>query len=115
MKNIIYHNDPADPLFGTTTEVDLPDPPTAPLVLSKTAFQDLAWAQLGGGTTGMARFNVIMNGCKTGSDVLQAVYDRYQAALTFEKAKVLLFTQIMVPSVMTQAEANAILNNWPQG
>jgi hypothetical protein len=92
--------------------ITVPDP--APLILSKTGFQDLAWAHLGAGTTGMARFNVIMTACKGGDDVLQAVYDRYQAAQTFEKAKVDAFTQIMVAaSVMTSGERTAILDNWP--
>ena len=103
---------PSDPV-GVLVGTDVIE--TFPTLLSKTSFMDLAWAQLGGGTTGMARFNAIMTACKTGNDVLQAVYDRYTAAVTFEKGNVGALTQIMVgATVMTSGERDAILNNWPE-
>jgi hypothetical protein len=118
VKNIIYHNDPKDPLFGTTTEVDTPDPPTSPLLLSKTAFQDYAVSQLGGGMTGMARFQAIMDGCAAGTGAVKFCFSRYEAAQTFLKTAVDQFTQIMVaanPPVMTADERAAIIGNWPEG
>jgi hypothetical protein len=30
MKEVIYYNDPSDPRFGTTEEVEHPDPPFVP-------------------------------------------------------------------------------------
>jgi len=109
-----HHNDPNDPLFGETTTSTVPDPPSIPSLLSKTAFQDLAVANLGSGTTGMTRFQAIIDACPAGSGAVKFCFSRYEAAVTFEKADVANFTAIMVgASIMTQAEADAILNNWP--
>lgn len=102
-----------NPNYGQTTIVEHPDPPLVPKNLSKTAFMDLCWTQLGGGSVGMARFNVIMTACKTGDDILQAIYDRYVAADIFNKTLASQMLALMVgANVMEQAEADAVLNNW---
>lgn len=89
-------------------------PTPQPMLLSKTAFQDLSVAHLGAGMTGMARFQAIMDACAGGSGAIKFCFSRYEAAQTFEKTQVANFTAIMVAAaIMTQAEADAILNNWP--
>lgn len=99
---------------GTITETEFPDPPASPRTLSKTAFQDLAIANLGGGSTGMARFQQIMDASASGTGAVKFCFSRYDAALTFEKSAVDGFTSIMVgASIMTSDEKAAILNNWP--
>lgn len=101
---------------GTFTNPPAPPPP-APvyILLSKTAFQDLAWAQLGSGASGMARFSVILKACANGNDVLQAIFDRYQAATLFARDQVKALTDIMVGAgVMQGFEQLAILTNWPK-
>lgn len=85
-------------------------------VLSKTAFQDYAVSQLGGGVTGMGRFTDIMDA--TADSPVSAVrfaYTRYEAAQTFEKSNVAALTQIMAANgTMTAEERTAILENWPE-
>ena len=49
MKIIQTITDPDLPDFGQVIKTDLPDPPKTPLIMSKTAFQDYAIRQLGGG------------------------------------------------------------------
>lgn len=107
MKEFIYHEN------GLITEEGQDDPAT-PKVLSKTAFQDLAISNLGGGTTGMARFQAIMDACESGDGAVKFCYSRYEDAKTFEKTAVSSFTQIMVgASIMTTQERDQILAAWP--
>ena len=116
MKEIITYTDPADPRFGTTVEIDHPDPPTVPQILSKTAFQDYAVSQLGAGTTGMARFQAIMDAAEVASGAVKFCFSRYEAANTFAKDQVDAFTQIMVAAtIMSATERSNVLTNWPTG
>lgn len=86
-----------------------------PRLLSKTAFQDLAVANLGGGTDGMIRFQEIMDECAAGEGVVKFCFSRYEAAVTFEKAAVAQFTSIMVGAgIMEAAERTAVLGDWPE-
>jgi hypothetical protein len=114
MKEIITHSD------GTTETIDHPDPPSAPLILSKTAFQDYVVSQLGSGATGMARFTEIMDATRdSASGAVRFAYARYEAALTFEKTNTATLTAIMAADTqaghLTTDERAAILDNWPEG
>lgn len=113
----IHHTDPNDPLYGQTEQVVTADPPTAPLILSKTAFQGHAVSKLGTGTTGMARFQEIMDDCAgSASGAVKFCFSRYEAAQTFEKTAVSNFTAIMVGAGIMQAqERTDVLNGWPEG
>lgn len=90
--------------------------PKRPLVLSKTAFQDYAVSQLGGGIIGMARFTAIMDATAVHADgAVRFAYARYHAAERFEKENTALLTQIMAGNgTMTAEERSAILDNWPE-
>jgi len=86
-----------------------------PKILSKTAFQDYAVSQLGGGQTGMARFTEIMDATRDStSGAVRFAFARYEAAITFEKTNTATLTSIMVAAgAMTSGERAAILDNWP--
>jgi hypothetical protein len=92
---------------------------TVPRVLSKTAFQDYAITQLGGGITGMGRFTEIMDATRdSAAGAVRFAFARYEAAVTFEKENSALLTQIMAadttPGHLTAAERLAIIDNWPE-
>lgn len=89
-----------------------------PLILSKTAFQDYAVLQLGGGEAGMARFTEIMDATSaSASGAVRFAYARYEAASTFEKTNTATLTAIMAGDTqtghLTADERTAILDNWP--
>jgi hypothetical protein len=105
--NVIYREGQAPETV--TTEIE-----TSPILLSKTGFQDLCWARLGGGTAGMARFSEILEGCRDSeSGALRAVYRRYDAADTFNKTNVTTMLTV-IGALLNPGEAAAILNNWPE-
>lgn len=113
VKEIIYENGQIN------GEIDHPDPPTTPRVLSKTAFQDYAVSQLGGGATGMARFTEIMDATRdSASGAVRFAFARYEAAQTFEKSNTEALTAIMAEDSqaghITSDERSAILANWPE-
>ena len=88
--------------------------PPAPLpeTLSATAFNKHCWAALGG----MGRFQELLEACRDhlSDKALRAIYTHYCSSTTFHKDEVTVFVSQMVAGlVMTQDEANAILNNWP--
>lgn len=90
-----------------------------PRILSKTAFQDYAVSQLGGGVVGMARFTQIMDATRdSSSGAVRFAFARYEAAVTFEKQNTALLTQIMAGDAtvghLTGAERLAIIDNWPE-
>lgn len=118
MKIVQTITDPNSPDFGQVTEIDLPDPPKVPRVLSKTAFQDYAVSQLGGGLTGMARFTEIMDATRdSSSGAVRFAFARYEAAQTFEKENTATLTAIMAADSqtghITTDERAAIIENWP--
>lgn len=109
-----------NPNFGLTTTVETADPPAAPRVLSKTAFQDYAVSQLGGIPTGMGRFTEIMDATRDStSPAVRFAFARYEAAITFEKANTAALTAIMAADSqsghITDDERTAIVDNWPVG
>lgn len=102
---------------GTTFEDPAHTP--VPLILSKTAFQDHAVSQLGGGLTGMGRFTAIMDATRdSASGAVRFAYARYQAAQTFEKTNTASLTAVMAADTqtghLTTDERAAILDNWPE-
>ena len=109
MKEIVYYPN------GTTQEIDHPDPPAVPKLLSKTQFQDYAVSQLGGGVTGMGRFTEIMDATRdSASGAVRFAFVRYEAADVFEKANTAALTAIMVSAgAMDAGERTDILDNWP--
>ena len=119
MKIITTDMDPNSPTFGQTFEYGEDDPKT-PRVLSKTAFQDYAISQLGGGLTGMGRFTEIMDATRDStSGAVRFAFARYEAAQTFEKANTATLTAVMAadtgtPGHLTEAERTAIIENWPE-
>jgi len=97
---------------------EIPDAPAVPRVLSKTAFQDYAISQLGGGVTGMGRFTEIMDATRdSAAGAVRFAFARYEAAITFEKENTATLTAIMAADSrtghITGAERTAILDNWP--
>lgn len=90
----------------------------APRVLSKTAFQDYAVSQLGGGLTGMARFTAIMDATRdSASGAVRFAFARYEAAATLEKSNTATLTSVMAADTttghLTDDERTAIIGNWP--
>lgn len=83
---------------------------TFPLVLSKTAFMDLCWGKLG-----LARFDEIIDKCQTTPGNMRSVARRYDAALTFNKTTTkTLLAMLVTAGMLQQAEADAVLNAWPE-
>lgn len=120
MKVVQTITDPNSPDFGQVTEIDLPDLPKSPRILSKTAFQDYAVSQLGGGLTGMARFTTIMDATRDSvNGAVRFAFARYEAAQTFEKENTSTLTAVMAADStnghLTDAERDAIIGNWPEG
>lgn len=102
---------------GSYTNPIIPAPPPQPKLLSKTAFQDYAVSQLGGGMVGMGRFTDIMDATRdSASSAVRFAFARYEAADVFEKTNTATLTAIMVSAaVMTADERTAIIDNWPTG
>ena len=99
-------------------DVPVPTPAPQPKLLTKTAFQDYAISQLGGGVTGMGRFTDIMDAtAASASSAVRFAFARYTAADTFEKTQTGVLTGIMAADTqaghITADERAAILNNWP--
>ncbi len=84
-----------------------------PISLSKTAFRAHCVANLGGGGTGILRFQEIMNALKAGDDLQQFCYDEYVAADVFDKDKTDTFLT-MISGVLQAGEKTAIIDNWPR-
>lgn len=94
-------------------EIVTPDPPKFPITLSKTAFRAHCVVNFGGGMTGIARFQEIMDGCEAGSGVIKFCFGEYTAAATFDKDKTAQFLAI-ISSLLVAGEAEKILTNWPE-
>ena len=103
---VIYYPD------GTTQTVQHPDPPKSHVIFSKTAFNKYAATQFGS----MGRFQDILDASEASTGSVKFCFTQYVAAITFEKSEVEYFTNVMVtatPPIMTVAERDAVLNNWP--
>lgn len=103
---------------GDGTYTPPPEPPKDFKVLSKTAFQDYAVTQLGGGLTGMARFTAIMDATRdSASGAVRFAFARYEVASTFERENTSQLTAVMAADNtdghLTEQERSAILDNWP--
>jgi len=100
---------------GVTLVTDLGDePPPAPepRTLSATAFNKYAASHLG--LNGMARFIEIMDGARAAGGVPKFCAAQYDKALTFDKSEVDAFSKVLVlATIMTSDERDAILDNWP--
>lgn len=99
----------------STPEADITP---APRIMSKTAFQDYAVSQLGGGLTGMGRFTEVVDATKnSASGAVRFAFARYEAANTFEKENTSQLTAVMAADTtdghLTEQERDAILDNWP--
>ena len=106
MKEFIYKKD------GSVTEVTHPDRPTEPTLLSKTALLDHAESQLGSADKVIEVLEAAKGSSAAG---VRYVYERYQAATTFEKTKATsFFATLQSASIITEAEKNKLVNNWPQ-
>jgi len=105
-------------LDGSVTEETVETPDAAPRILSKTAFQDYAVSQLGGGAAGMARFTTIMDATRDSvNGAVRFAFARYEAAQTFEKDNTAALTAIMAADQqvghITAEERTTIIDNWP--
>lgn len=119
MKIVTTITDPNSPNFGQVIETEI-EIPRRPLVLSKTAFQDYAVTQLGGGLTGMARFTTIMDATRDSvNGAVRFAFARYEAAEAFEKENASTLTAVLAADYtnghLTDAERDAIIANWPVG
>ncbi len=97
-------------------------PTPQPLMLSKTAFMDIATTALGGGQTGRARFQEIIEAAKVFAGATAAarevrfVHERYTAATSFSKSNVQAMCAILVAaSIMTPQENTDLIAAWPNG
>jgi hypothetical protein len=104
-----------NPNYGNVTTIEHADHPTVDRVLSKTAFADHCYAQLGGGAAGIARFGAILKGAAAStSDGVYAALDRYRSANSVEKANAAVFIALMTADgIVTSNESAAVLDNWP--
>ena len=88
-----------------------------PDILSKVAFMDLAYANLGGSTVGITRYGEVIIAARASAlPLVAASMERYDHATSFERDDVTEFLAILVANSiggLTQAEADAITNNWP--
>lgn len=81
--------------------------------LSATAFNKHCWANLGGGTTGMARFQAIIDAAAASeTGAIKAVHTQYVKSQTFDKSEVESMLGV-ISSLLQTGEADAILDNWP--
>ena len=100
---------------GTYTNPQIPTLPVIYKTLSKTEFADHCYAQLGGGITGIDRFGAILKAAAASTnDGVYAALDRYKSANTIEKANASTFIALLQSDgILTQQEANNVVNNWP--
>jgi hypothetical protein len=87
--------------------------PSAPLILSATAFQDAAETGLGS----RARFGEVIRAMQTSAnDEILSVFKRYDKSITFEKAKAAAMLSLLVSAaIVTPQERSHILAAWPNG
>lgn len=128
MKIIHTVTDPDSPNFGQVTEENVPDPPTAPLILSKTAFMDVAISGLkaaNSSTQGASesRFQEIIEAAKNRAGTTEQdkrvryIHERYAGASLFNKNVVtgmLAFFKAAGVASLTSAEEAGILAAWPE-
>lgn len=122
MATIVEYYGADHPLAGQIkAEINMPDAPKVPMVISKTAFMDMCETAFGGGATGRARFGKIIKACASSTDdEVRFVYERFQGAQTFDKAKVFGFMSLLIskgaalvdPQVSV-AERAAVNTAWP--
>jgi len=128
MKIIQTITDPNHPDFGQVTEIDLPDPPVAPLVFDSADWKGYAYSVLGAialplGTTdeklaaGMRRYGAILKAARASTDDgTIAALDQYDDATNFRKDKVSIFLMFLNADgqIVTNTELAAIIGGWPE-
>lgn len=88
--------------------------PGVPAILGKTQFRSYAVSQLGGGVTGMARVQAIMDATEAATGAVKFCFTQYQDATSCVLADMTTFLAIVLgASIITQDEHDAVLNNWP--
>ncbi len=90
--------------------------PIAPIpkTLSATAFNELCFASLGGGPTGMAAFQAIIDAAQAAGGAARACVTHYNKSVTFELSDVEGFFGILeAAQAMTSPQATAIIAAWP--
>lgn len=91
-----------------------PDQPRPPATLEKTDFRAYAVSQLGGGLTGMARFQDIMDAAQTATGAVKFCFTQYEDAKTVVLPELIIFLGIMrSANIITQQEHDDVINNWP--
>jgi hypothetical protein len=100
---------------GTYTNTPRPIPHVIYKTLSKTEFADHCYAQLGGGITGIDRFGAILKAASASTnDGVYAALDRYKSANTIQKDNAAIFIALLQSDgILTQQEANNVINKWP--
>jgi len=100
---------------GTYTNPPIPAQIVIYKTLSKIEFSDYCYAQLGDGIAGVDRFGAILKAAAASTDDgVYACLDRYESSNTIEKYNASIFIGLLQSDgIMTQEEANNIINNWP--
>lgn len=86
---------------------------TAPILLSKTAFNKYAAGQLGG----MARFQDILDAAEASSGTVKFCSTQYESADIFEKSETDAFLHVLnnaSPKIIEDAEYAAVIDAWPE-
>ncbi len=110
---VIYHNDPSDPLYGQTTTTNHPDPPTRPITLTDKQFRKFAAQQLGSA----AAVGAIWKAASASADGdVQFAFMAWSKAQTLEKAEVEQLSAVLVAGgCMTAQQRDKITGaNWPE-
>jgi len=85
-----------------------------PATLSKIQFNELCAAALGGGTTGMAAFQAVLDAATAAGGAAKACVTDYNAAETFDLPDTQNFFAILAAAgACTQAQVNAVVAAWP--
>lgn len=100
---------------GNVTGSSNPTPPPKPSPpLDKTDFNLLCFAALGGGSTGIAAFQAIIDAATAAGGAARGIVTHYTGATNFVIADVEGFFAIMIAAnCMTQDQANAVIAMWP--
>ena len=103
-----------------------PPPPVA-VVLDGAEWREYAYRQLGAilapagddaqkDAAGLTRYGgILKDGRASTDDTVIAAFDQYDDASRFRQDKVTIFlTVLLIAGILTQAEFDAIINNWPE-
>ena len=101
-------------------------PPPVAVVLDAAEWREYAYRQLGAilapagddaqkDAAGLTRYGgILKDGRASTDDTVIAAFDQYDDALRFRQDKVTIFLSVLlIAGILTQAEFDAIINNWP--